>query len=264
MNQPPAFQFYADDFLGGTVSMTNEEKGMYITALCIQWNKGGVSEEEMDRIGRGMAVPSLSHVKAKFKQHPDRLFRNHRMEQERRKQNAYRANRSESGKTGAKKRWHSHSTAIKQPMAKHSSPSPSPSPSTEGKENGASLPSLLLAEWNRVPGLKRCLLISDKRRHSIAARLREPFFIENWKSAIQRISQSKFCLGENQRGWVASFDWFITPDAVVKIMEGKYDGVAQMRQPTHREPWKQKPPITPAEIMEVLSKSKPIPLDNQP
>lgn len=129
MNAPPAFQFYPDDFLGGVVSMTNEEKGMYISALCIQWNKGGVTEDEMDRLGRGMAVPSLTHVKGKFKQCSDGVFRNQRLESERRKQREYRENRKKSGELGAKSRWHSHSTAIAQPMAKNGSPSPSPSPS---------------------------------------------------------------------------------------------------------------------------------------
>lgn len=38
-----------------------------------------------------------------------------------------------------------------------------------------------------------------------------------------RIQKSSFCQGKNDRGWVASFDWFIRPDTVVKIMEGKYD-----------------------------------------
>lgn len=131
MNRPPAFQFYADDFLGGTVAMTNQEKGMYITALCIQWNKGGISREDMDRLGRGMAVPSIGNVTAKFFLGKDGLFRNKRLEAERRKQRDFRENRRKSGEKGAKSRWHSHGTAIAQPMAngmaKHGSPSPSPS-----------------------------------------------------------------------------------------------------------------------------------------
>jgi uncharacterized protein YdaU (DUF1376 family) len=36
MNKPPAFQFYADDFLGGTIDLTTEEVGAYIRLLCFQ------------------------------------------------------------------------------------------------------------------------------------------------------------------------------------------------------------------------------------
>ena len=130
MNKPPAFQFYADDFLAGTFAMTNEERGLYITLLCRQWTQGHVTADEMARLSHGMAQPMASHVFAKFQEHENGTFKNERMELERAKQAAFRINRSESGKVGANKRWHSHSTAITQPMAngmaKHSSPSPSP------------------------------------------------------------------------------------------------------------------------------------------
>lgn len=93
----------------------------------------------------------------------------------------------------------------------------------EGK-GGASLPlALVLDNWNATPGVKRCLVMSDKRRRQLEVRLREPFFFENWNQAIQRIRNSRFCSGENDRGWVASFDWFIQPDTCLKVMEGKYD-----------------------------------------
>ena len=84
--------------------------------------------------------------------------------------------------------------------------------------------------WNGLGSVPKCLLVSDKIRRSLQVRLREPFFIENWKPAMQRVVSSCFCRGENERGWRASFDWFITPDAVRKIMEGKYDN-----QPRHQK-----------------------------
>lgn len=126
--KPPAFQCYADDLLAGTIEMTNEEFGCYWRLCLLQWNKGFVTGENFERIGKGMAVPSLNHVKAKFKKFSDGTFKNKRMESEREKQQKFRENRSKSGKSGAESRWHSHSTAITQLMAKHSSPSPSPSP----------------------------------------------------------------------------------------------------------------------------------------
>ena len=123
----PAFQFYADDFIGGTVMLTAEDVGAYMRLLCFQWGHGSLPERKalVDRIA-GCEVSN--EVMSKFP-----CGKNARMEIERQKQEAFRANRSESGKAGADKRWHSHSTAIVLPlangMANDSSPSPSPSPS---------------------------------------------------------------------------------------------------------------------------------------
>ena len=80
----------------------------------------------------------------------------------------------------------------------------------------------ILDKWN-AGNLPRCLVVSDKRRRTLEVRLREPFFALNWTQAMARIQSSTFCHGENNRGWRASFEWFISPDAVTKIMEGKYD-----------------------------------------
>lgn len=132
----PAFQFYADDFIGGTITMSHEERGLYVLALCIQWGQGSLAHDDIERLGNGMAQPSLSKVKAKFELGEDGRLRQHRMEKERLKQAAYRAERSESGKKGAKSKWANGSangpandSAIKEPMANAWPPSPSPSPS---------------------------------------------------------------------------------------------------------------------------------------
>jgi uncharacterized protein YdaU (DUF1376 family) len=132
--KPPAFQFYADDFIGGTVNMTAHEVGCYIRLLCYQWSHGDIliDDSALRRVAGGTVS---STVKAKF---PD--GKSPRLEEERIKQEAFRAERSDSGRKGAAKRWSdssanssSNSSAMKEPMAKgmanDSSPSPSPSPS---------------------------------------------------------------------------------------------------------------------------------------
>jgi hypothetical protein len=39
MAKDPAVLFYTQDFLVGTITMTNEQKGKYITLLCLQHQK---------------------------------------------------------------------------------------------------------------------------------------------------------------------------------------------------------------------------------
>lgn len=97
---------------------------------------------------------------------------------------------------------------------------------TKTKRGGASLPPLALELfdlWNSTNPLPRCLVISDKRRIVLKARFDDPFFKEHWKIALSKLPKTPFCIGQNPRGWKASFDWFISPDVVTKIMEGKYE-----------------------------------------
>lgn len=154
MKSSPAFQFYPDDFLGGVITMNLQQRGLYITLLCVQWNQGFVTKDDFESLtdGIAMAEPMAKRVFAKFDQCQDGQFRNARLEEVRQKQAEYSANRSESGKAGANKRWHSHSAAIAQPMANDSSPSPSPTPIAEREQNFPEIPSieLVLAESQRI------------------------------------------------------------------------------------------------------------------
>lgn len=80
----------------------------------------------------------------------------------------------------------------------------------------------LIAEWNSVPVVK-CARIAGKRRTVLTARNRDPYFREHWRAAIAHVADCPFLCGENDRGWVADIDWFLRPDTMLKIMEGKYD-----------------------------------------
>ena len=118
--------------------MNMEERGLYITMLCLQWTQGGIKETDIPRLSSAMAQPSVSYVKDKFRRCEDGLLRNDRMESVRVSQQEFRKNRANAGKLGANARWHSYSTAMAQPMANDGSPSPSPSPIK--KEEGADAP----------------------------------------------------------------------------------------------------------------------------
>jgi hypothetical protein len=47
MAKDPAFLFYTSDFLTGTLTMTDEQVGKYIRLLCLQHQKGSLSEKDM-------------------------------------------------------------------------------------------------------------------------------------------------------------------------------------------------------------------------
>ena len=132
----PAFQFYADDFIGGTITMSHQERGLYILLLCLQWTQGKITADDIAHLSAETPQHSVFKVRSKFLVSEDGGLRNQRLEQERAKQAAFRVKKEEAGKAGAEKRWHNHSTPIVLPMANgmangmanDSSPSPSPSP----------------------------------------------------------------------------------------------------------------------------------------
>lgn len=90
------------------------------------------------------------------------------------------------------------------------------------------------ARWNETTALPipRCRELSTKRRRAARARLTERP-LKEWVEVFARIQASAFCRGQNDRGWVATFDWVVgSPDVAVKVLEGKYDN----RRPTSQKP----------------------------
>ena len=77
--------------------------------------------------------------------------------------------------------------------------------------------------WNRNEKLTKVVSVSPGRAKTLAARRKDPFFVASWKRAIEKVAASSFCRGQNDRGWKADIDFFLRPDSVAKIMEGKYD-----------------------------------------
>jgi hypothetical protein len=97
--------------------------------------------------------------------------------------------------------------------------------------------------WNSTtkPPIPRCRDLTTKRRRQIRSRLTERPLTE-WAEVFQRIQDSAFCRGENDRGWRATLDWVLgSPDVGVKVLEGKYDDCGKTSQPQaqFREHWSQ-------------------------
>ena len=95
--KPPAFRFYADDFLAGTLDLSQADVGAYVRLLCHQWNRGSipVEPEKQHRLAGGSVSVD---VLAKFRVWEDGMLRNDRLESERAQQDQFRAIQSEKGK----------------------------------------------------------------------------------------------------------------------------------------------------------------------
>lgn len=88
----------------------------------------------------------------------------------------------------------------------------------------ADLPHPLVQIWNtnrgQLPEVRGCT--GDRMKHA-TARMAEQPSTEYWGEIVCRIRESPFCNGQNDRGWVATFDFLIQPNTQNKVLEGKYD-----------------------------------------
>lgn len=99
MAKDPAFLFYPEKFINGTLFMTDEQTGKYIKLLCHQHQNGGmISKEDFENF-----VGDDKKVRSKFVETNDGFF-NERMMVEIEK----RKKKSNNLSANAKKRWDEH------------------------------------------------------------------------------------------------------------------------------------------------------------
>lgn len=97
-NKDPAVLFYTSDFLVGVAGLTMEERGQYITLLCLQHTTGHLTKKQMQ-----LAVGKISpDVMAKFEQDEKGLYYNPRMEYEKKARESYVAVKRENGSKGGR------------------------------------------------------------------------------------------------------------------------------------------------------------------
>ena len=98
MGKDPAVLFYTSDFLSGTYGMTMDERGQYITLLCLQHLQGHLSE----KIIRLSVGDISSDVRAKFVIDEQGLLFNPRMDEEKEKRAAFVTARVLNGQKGGR------------------------------------------------------------------------------------------------------------------------------------------------------------------
>ena len=113
MAKDPAFLFYSSDFLTGTMFMSNEQVGKYIRLLCVQHQKGHLTEKDMLNICKAYD----DDIWLKFVKDNDGMYYNVRCENEiikRKKYSQSRANNRKSSNNDKK-----HMKNISKSYVKH-------------------------------------------------------------------------------------------------------------------------------------------------
>jgi len=88
----------------------------------------------------------------------------------------------------------------------------------------------VIEEWNKLQevGINpiRDIKPSSKRCQLLKGRIRE-YGIDEVLNAINNVRNSDFLRGENNRGWMITFDWFVKPNNFAKVLEGNYNKEGQ-------------------------------------
>ncbi len=79
--------------------------------------------------------------------------------------------------------------------------------------------------WNtlaRKSGLPVAAKLNQARRTKLRQRLKDCGGLAGWHRALERLAASPFCLGDNDRGWKANFDFLLQEASFLKLVEGAY------------------------------------------
>ena len=105
IHKDPAVPFYTADWILGTADLTWEEKGIYITLLCLQHSKGHLSDKIISLNIKREVPPD---VMKKFIKDKDGFWYNERLEHEMQKRKRFKEKQSEN----VKLRWNDDTNSI--------------------------------------------------------------------------------------------------------------------------------------------------------
>lgn len=109
MAKDPAFLFYPNDWLGGTLGMTLEQKGAYIELLMLQFNRGHMTKDMIGHVLGQEGGRIFGQIKNKFQIDENGNYFNARLEEEQNKRKSFvisRKNNKEGKNQYTKKEGH--------------------------------------------------------------------------------------------------------------------------------------------------------------
>jgi hypothetical protein len=200
MSKDPAILFYTSDFLTGTLTMTDAQKGKYITLLCLQHQQGFLTDNDMKNICKTYD----EKIYMKFTKDQMGYYYNERMRFESDRRKKYSESRSKNRNTS-------------KTYVKH-------------MENEDVIEDNFIIDYGVIlenyhlycDKLSKVIKLSDQRKKHIAGRFKD-FDFDTITIVLQKVGKSDFLNGANDRLWKADIDWIFNPTNFIKIMEGKYD-----------------------------------------
>ena len=218
MAKDPAFLFYSSDFLTGCLDLTMEERGQYITILCLQHQKGRLKEKTIR-----LSVGNVSDdVLEKFKKDENNLLYNDRLEKEISKRLEFTESRRKNGAKGGRPRKPSVKPSVK--------PSEEPQENLTENENINENINIVYSLYEKFSGNSASVKTKTKKRsQSINARISE-VGMDGIKEVLINLSNSDFLQGKTENSFKCDFDWVFNPNNFAKILEGKYNNKTKPKE----------------------------------
>jgi hypothetical protein len=221
----PAILFYTSDFITGTLTMTDEQVGKYIRLLCLQHQKGRLTEKDMLFICKSYD----EDIFCKFIQNGDKKYFNERLESEIKRRLKYSESRSNNRKGSQKKEEKNSDISLSydyhmetETITVNENINEVEKPEKNDKINFQNT----IEYWNKKTQLSKIEKLTESRKRTINARVKE-HGKDALKKVIDKTIASKFLNGENDKQWTASFDWIMLPTNFIKVLEGNYDNKEQ-------------------------------------
>ena len=238
---------YIGDYLSDTMHLTCEQSGAYLHLIMHYWRAGALPDNDIAlaqitrlspkawKANRAIVEPFFTVGGGKWT--------HKRIDAERKKSAEVKERYAERAQKGAAKRWGKNASSnatgnassIPEGCNGHGnlhlqvsnetiessnedlSAEPTDEPVTEEE---------ILEAWHErmVPlGFSAVRKMTPQRKRSLAARRREYPHIDDWQRAFSALERSRFCQGENDRGWRADFDFLCQSKSLTKLIEGAYD-----------------------------------------
>lgn len=217
MGKDPALLWYPNDWLGGTMGMTLEQKGAYMELLMAQFNRGHMT---IDMIGQ-LIGQNWDMIQDKFIQDEKGLWYNKRLEDEKNKRQSFvqsRINNKSGVNQHSKKR--SHDQTYDHEVTSHMEDEDVNE--NEDKKISISYESIKSSFNEICKSYPKLTKLSDARKKAIHARFNSGYVVEDFTKLFEMAENSDFLKGKNQKNWSATFDWLICDSNMAKVLDGNY------------------------------------------
>jgi len=86
----------------------------------------------------------------------------------------------------------------------------------------------IISEYNKIASscnIPKVLQVSESRKKKIQSRAKSFnfYFVKKWKEMFEKIKDSDFLCGDNDRNWTITFDWIVNSDGnMTKLLEDNF------------------------------------------
>lgn len=92
------------------------------------------------------------------------------------------------------------------------------------REKSSKIPYQEITEMynNICVNLPKVCKLTNERKNRIKSCFAQKYTLQDFEAVFRAAESTPFLLGDNERGWHATFDWIIKPQNMAKVLEGNY------------------------------------------